>query len=98
MEQEWTSLGSIVQKGKFSAGMEQFVRQLYSVLLPTLGRPTIPTCKTPAPQMDITSFEDHCSFPSQSNAAASRASKPTEKEPRDSSFALRKCHSLLFAG
>ncbi len=43
-EKENTSLGSMVQKGKFSAGMEQLVRQLYSVLLPTFGSPTMPTC------------------------------------------------------
>jgi len=41
---ELTSLGSIVQKGKFSAGIEHFVRVLYSVDFPTLGIPTIPTC------------------------------------------------------
>ena len=37
-------LGSIVQKGKFSAGMEQLDRALYNVDLPTLGMPTRPTC------------------------------------------------------
>ena len=36
-------LGSIVQKGKFSAGMPMRVRTLKSVDLPTLGRPTMPT-------------------------------------------------------
>jgi hypothetical protein len=35
--------GSMVQKGKFSAGMEQLDRALYSVDLPTLGIPTRPT-------------------------------------------------------
>lgn len=39
-----TLFGSIVQKGKFSAGMPIFVRTLNSVDLPTLGSPTIPTC------------------------------------------------------
>jgi hypothetical protein len=33
-----------VQKGKFSAGMEQLDRALYNVDLPTLGMPTRPTC------------------------------------------------------
>ena len=37
--------GSIVQKGKFSAGIAQFVRALYSVDLPTFGIPTMPTFK-----------------------------------------------------
>jgi hypothetical protein len=32
----------MVQKGKFSAGMAHLVRVLKSVLLPTLGIPTIP--------------------------------------------------------
>jgi hypothetical protein len=63
--------------------------------LPTLGRPTIPTCKTPAPQMEITSFEDHCSFPSQSNAAASRASNRPRKSPETAPLryasATRRC-------
>ena len=36
------SLGSMVQKGKFSAGMFMRVRMLKSVDLPTLGMPTIP--------------------------------------------------------
>ena len=39
-----TLLGSIVQKGKFSAGMPIFVSVLNRVLLPTLGKPTMPTC------------------------------------------------------
>jgi hypothetical protein len=39
-----TLFGSIVQKGKFSAGMPIFVSVLNRVLLPTLGKPTIPTC------------------------------------------------------
>lgn len=39
-----TSFGSMVQKGKFSAGIEHLVSVLYSVDLPTLGIPTIPTC------------------------------------------------------
>ena len=37
--------GSIVQKGKFSAGAFDFVRALKSVDLPTFGSPTIPHCK-----------------------------------------------------
>ena len=36
------TLGSIVQNGKFSAGIEDFVRALKRVDFPTLGRPTIP--------------------------------------------------------
>jgi hypothetical protein len=36
--------GSMVQKGKFSAGMPIFVITLKSVLFPTLGSPTIPIC------------------------------------------------------
>lgn len=41
----WTrvELGSMVQKGKFSAGMEQFDSALYRVDFPTLGMPTRPT-------------------------------------------------------
>lgn len=39
------SLGSMVQKGKFSAGASLFVRMLKKVDLPTLGSPTIPTFK-----------------------------------------------------
>ena len=39
-----TLLGSIVQKGKFSAGMETLPSVLNSVLLPTLGSPTMPIC------------------------------------------------------
>lgn len=35
-------MGSIVQKGKFSAGMPIFVSTLNSVLFPTFGSPTIP--------------------------------------------------------
>jgi len=34
----------MVQKGKFSAGMLQLASALYSVDLPTLGIPTMPTC------------------------------------------------------
>jgi hypothetical protein len=34
--------GSIVQKGKFSAGIEDFVIALNKVDFPTLGRPKIP--------------------------------------------------------
>ena len=44
-----TWFGSMVQKGKFSAGMPILVMVLKSVDLPTLGSPTIPTCTT-APQ------------------------------------------------
>ena len=44
LEAVYTSFGSMVQKGKFSAGMLHFVRVLYNVDLPTLGRPTMPTC------------------------------------------------------
>ena len=36
--------GSIVQKGKFSAGAFDFVSALNRVDLPTLGSPTIPHC------------------------------------------------------
>lgn len=38
-----TLLGSMVQKGKFSAGMPIFVSVLKSVLFPTFGSPTMPT-------------------------------------------------------
>ena len=38
-------LGSIVQKGKFSAAMPALVSALNSVDLPTFGRPTIPHLK-----------------------------------------------------
>jgi hypothetical protein len=37
-----TMLGSMVQNGKFSAGIDNFVSRLNVVLLPTLGKPTIP--------------------------------------------------------
>ena len=37
-------LGSMVQKGKFSAGMDSLVIVLNIVDLPTLGSPTIPIC------------------------------------------------------
>jgi hypothetical protein len=37
-------LGSMVQKGKFSAAIPALVSALNSVDLPTLGRPTIPHC------------------------------------------------------
>lgn len=36
--------GSMVQNGKFSAGMLHLVSRLKRVLLPTLGRPTMPIC------------------------------------------------------
>jgi hypothetical protein len=36
------TFGSIVQKGKFSAGIEDLVKALKSVDLPTFGSPTIP--------------------------------------------------------
>jgi hypothetical protein len=39
------TFGSIVQKGKFSAGIEDFVNALKSVDLPTLGSPTMPHLK-----------------------------------------------------
>ena len=39
-----TLLGSMVQKGKFSAGMPILVRTLNRVDLPTLGSPTKPIC------------------------------------------------------
>ena len=35
--------GSIVQNGKFSAGIAQFVSALYNVDFPTFGMPTMPT-------------------------------------------------------
>jgi len=38
-------LGSIVQNGKFSAGIEDFVIALNKVDLPTLGKPKIPHLK-----------------------------------------------------
>ncbi len=38
-------LGSIVQKGKFSASIPALVSALKRVDLPTLGRPTIPQLK-----------------------------------------------------
>src|SRR5690606_681098 len=38
-------LGSIVQKGKFSAAMPALVSALNKVDLPTLGKPTIPHLK-----------------------------------------------------
>jgi hypothetical protein len=36
------TFGSIVQKGKFSAGIEDLVKALKRVDLPTFGSPTIP--------------------------------------------------------
>jgi hypothetical protein len=36
------TFGSIVQKGKFSAGISDSVKALKRVDLPTFGRPTIP--------------------------------------------------------
>lgn len=67
-----TELGSMVQKGKFSAGMPILVRVLNRVLLPTLGRPTIPTyamqagrsarskaCKLRDRRMQATGIEVH---------------------------------------
>lgn len=39
------SLGSMVQKGKFSAAMELLVRTLKKVDFPTFGTPTMPTRK-----------------------------------------------------
>ena len=41
-----TLLGSMVQKGKFSAGIDTLPRVLKRVLLPTLGSPTMPICNT----------------------------------------------------
>ena len=41
---ELTLLGSMVQKGKFSAGMDTLPRTLNRVLFPTFGNPTIPIC------------------------------------------------------
>ena len=43
-EKKRTWLGSMVQNGKFSAGMPILVRTLNSVLLPTFGSPTMPIC------------------------------------------------------
>lgn len=37
--------GSMVQNGKFSAGIAQFVNALYKVDFPTFGMPTMPTFK-----------------------------------------------------
>jgi hypothetical protein len=39
------TFGSIVQNGKFSAGMADLVRALKRVDLPTFGRPIIPHLK-----------------------------------------------------
>jgi hypothetical protein len=39
------TLGSIVQNGKFSAGIFDFVNALNKVDLPTFGRPIIPHLK-----------------------------------------------------
>jgi hypothetical protein len=39
------TFGSIVQKGKFSAGIDDFVKALKRVDFPTLGSPTIPHLK-----------------------------------------------------
>jgi len=39
-----TLLGSMVQNGKFSAGMDTLPGVLKSVLFPTFGNPTIPIC------------------------------------------------------
>ena len=39
------TFGSMVQKGKFSAGILEFVRALNRVDLPTLGKPIIPHLK-----------------------------------------------------
>mmetsp|Transcript_30035 Transcript_30035/g.74515 ORF Transcript_30035/g.74515 Transcript_30035/m.74515 type:complete len:223 (+) Transcript_30035:770-1438(+) len=53
------ALGSMVQNGKFSAGMQQFDSALYSVDFPTFGMPTMPTLrleeKRPRAQGPITS-------------------------------------------
>jgi hypothetical protein len=38
-------LGSMVQKGKFSASIPALVKALNNVDLPTFGRPTIPQLK-----------------------------------------------------
>ena len=39
------TFGSIVQKGKFSAGIEDLVKALKRVDFPTFGSPTIPHLK-----------------------------------------------------
>ncbi len=39
-----TLLGSMVQNGKFSAGIDTLPSVLNSVLFPTFGNPTIPIC------------------------------------------------------
>ena len=39
------TFGSIVQKGKFSAGIEDWVMALNNVDLPTFGKPMIPHLK-----------------------------------------------------
>ena len=52
--------GSMVQKGKFSAGTVSLVRVLKRVLLPTLGRPTIPTWAAQN-QVQVALFEK-CSY------------------------------------
>ena len=39
------TFGSIVQKGKFADCALALLKQLNSVDLPTLGRPTMPHCK-----------------------------------------------------
>ena len=44
-EKDLFSLGSMVQKGKFSAGASLLVKMLKNVDLPTFGSPTIPTFK-----------------------------------------------------
>ena len=50
---ERTLLGSMVQNGKFSAGMVHLVSTLKSVLLPTLGMPQMPIlrCDEKRPKM-----------------------------------------------
>lgn len=55
------SLGSMVQKGKFSAGAALFVITLKNVDFPTFGTPTIPTRKL-VPTRPINGFRSGSSI------------------------------------
>lgn len=61
----------MVQKGKFSAGIDNLVRTLNSVLLPTLGRPTIPICAAA-----VNPVQSKCSLGLSGNSGATNAAGP----------------------
>lgn len=56
------SLGSMVQKGKFSAAAELLVRTLKNVDFPTLGTPTIPTRRLVPTRPIRGFFSGSCAF------------------------------------